>query len=52
MTHRGFGGMVDSKTVCFSGGQICIVVETLDNSAGTLSFGSGPVERYLPHPGN
>ena len=48
--------MVGPKTICFSGSQFRLGVETLDNPAGKLFLGPEPVQQQEPmpsqHPGH
>ena len=45
MVQGDVGAMIGSKPESFSGGQFGFAVETLDNAAGNLSFGTKPVEQ-------
>jgi len=48
MIQGDFHRMIGAKTIGFSGGQFCFVVEALDNGTGKPSFGTKPVQQQGP----
>ena len=45
MIQSDFNAVVSAKAEGFSGGQFCLDVETLHDTAGELAFGAKPIEQ-------